>query len=377
MQIACNPILINPSATFAANASVNTTVNLQSMDARAETVNVTVSLKLRTNASGKIVNYDISPILAALCRQYFIAQKYYDDTPPNKFYPYAQNQYQYTVNIQGTTVSADILLFAAGEVGEAQLLSGYLLRRNTSTIHIYEGLPGDFVLWNTITGWKVYDKEFNEVSIPGNNVESRYFAVRWENYIPNAGLGVGEYYFAKGIPFNDKKWHDYMTWNDGMTWHDDPDSVVAGAVVYPLVIHPDPSDCIRSGAKVYVRYWNSRGAFSYALLDVLYNDLKAKTEYADSWRLNTASDYGRCFGDRVQTEKEMTYTITAGRDGLDRLDVDELRDMQRAYCVQVWDIERQVWRDCYVQDATTRNNGGNGQEMTFTIEMPHEYTFTR
>lgn len=336
-----------------------------------------MTLNLRTNADGKIVNYDLSPILAGLCRQYFIAQKYYDDTPPNMYNPYSQNQYKYFLSIGGAVVSEDYIIFGAGEVPASELVAPYLLRRNTSTIHVYQNLPSDVVIWNTLTGWHVYDKNMERIGNPQSAVTGRYLAFRLDPYIIYNGMGVGEYYLSGESPFNDTVWKDARTWRDTDTWYDEPIPVKADAVFYPLVVHPDPSDCIRAGAKIYVRYWNSRGAFSYALLDVLHNDLKAKTEYADSWRLGFGSDYGRVFGDRVQTDKEMTYTITAGRDGLDRLDVNELRDMQRAYCVQVWDVDRQVWRDCYVQDATTQNNGGRGQEMTFTIEMPHEYTFTR
>lgn len=134
---------------------------------------------------------------------------------------------------------------------------------------------------------------------------------------------------------------------------------------------------IRSGSKIYVRYWNSRGAWSYALLDVLRDNQQSKSTYSNAWREGFIPVNGRVFGDRVMTEQELTYTITAGRDGLDKLEVDELRDLQRAYCVQVYDVDQEAWKDCYVQDMTTQNSGGNRQELTFTIEMPHEYTFTR
>lgn len=376
-QLACNPILINPTATFRGNDVIPASLRFRSNDARAQQIDVSVALNLRTNADGKIVNYDLSPILAGLCRKYFIAQKYYDNTPPNMYNPYSQNQYTYALTIGGAVVSEDYIIFGAGEVPASELVAPYLLRRNTSTIHVYQNLPSDVVIWNTLTGWHVYDKNMERIGNPQSAVTGRYLAFRLDPYIIYNGMGVGEYYLSGESPFNDTVWKDARTWRDTDTWYDEPIPVKADAVFYPLVVHPDPSDCIHAGAKIYVRYWNSRGAFSYALLDVLHNDLKAKTEYADSWRLGFGSDYGRVFGDRVQTDKEMTYTITAGRDGLDRLDVDELRDMQRAYCVQVWDIDRAVWRDCYAQDATTQNNGGRGQEMTFTIEMPHEYTFTR
>lgn len=375
--LACNPILINPSGTYAKNTVISASLRFQSKDSRAESIDVSMTLNLRTNADGKIVNYDLSPILAGLCRKYFIAQKYYDETPPNRFYPYSQNQYTYTLTIGGSTVSEDILLFGAGEIKSSELVAPYLLRRNTSTIHVYQNLPSDVVMWNTPTGWHIYDRNMEIAGTPNDIASGRYIAFRFDTYNPYSGIGVGEYYMSAESPFNDLVFKDGRTWRDTDIWSDDPSTVNTDAVFYPLVVHPDPSDCIRAGAKIYVRYWNSRGAWSYALLDVLHNDLKAKTEYADSWRLGFGSDYGRVFGDRVQTDKEMTYTITAGRGGIDRLEVDELRDMQRAYCVQVWDIDRQVWRDCYEQDATTRNNGGRGQEMTFTIEMPHEYTFTR
>lgn len=375
--LACNPILINPSGTYAKHTVLSASLRFRSNDARAQQIDVSVALNLRTNADGKIVNYDLSPILACLCRKYFIAHKYYDDTPPNRFYPYAQNQYTYALTIGGSTVSEDILLFGAGEIKSSELVAPYLLRRNTSTIHVYQNLPSDVELWNTPSGWHIYYKDMRIAGTPNANGPNRYIAFRFDTYNPHSGIGVGEYYMSAESPFNDTEWKDARTWRDSDIWSDDPSPVKTDAVFYPLVVHPDPSECIRAGAKIYVRYWNSCGAWSYALLDVLHNDLKAKTEYADAWRLGFASDYGRIYGDRVQTDKEMTYTITAGRDGLDRLDVDELRDMQRAYCVQVWDIDRQVWRDCYVQDATTQNNGGRGQEMTFTIEMPHEYTFTR
>lgn len=376
--LACNPILINPPATYAKNAVVTALLYMTSEDGRADNVYVNgMKLNLRTDADGKIVNYDLSPILAGLCRKHFIARKYYDDTPPNMYYPYAMNQYTYEVTVNGVSISSGRLMFGAGEVSESELTTPYLLRRNTSTIHVYQNIPSEVIMWNKPTGWRIYDVHMAVVGIPNFVDTNRYIAFRLDKYLPYAGIGVGNYYLSAESPFNDLLWKDARTWRDTDTWYDDPSTVKTDAVFYPLAVHPDPSDCIRAGAKVYVRYWNSRGAWSYALLDVLNDDLKAKTDYSDAWRLDANPVNGRIFGDRVQTGKEMTYTITAGRDGLDRLDVDELRDMQRAYCVQVWDIDRQVWRDCYVQDATTRNNGGRGQEITFTIEMPHEYTFTR
>lgn len=376
--LACNPILINPPATYAKNAVVTALLYLTSEDGRADNVYVNgMKLNLRTDADGKIANYDLSPILSGLCRKHFIARKYFDDTPPNEYFPYAMNQYTYELTVNGVSISSGRLMFGAGEVSESKLNNPYILRRNMSTIHYYDNLPSDVVVYGSANPWRIYNKDFKPLNNPYDAESYNYRAIRLNKEIPASGITTGEYYLSAESPFNDLVWKDARTWRDTDTWSDDPSIVKPDAVFYPLVVHPNPSDCILAGAKIYVRYWNSRGAWSYALLDVLNDDLKAKTDYADSWRLDANPVNGRIFGDRVQTDKEMTYTITAGRDGLDRLDVDELRDMQRAYCVQVWDIDRQVWRDCYVQDATTRNNVGRGQEITFTIEMPHEYTFTR
>ena len=357
-QLACNPILVTLDGKTA-DAWIEAFLTVQSIG-RTPEVSETIPVKLRTNGKGAVNNFDISPLVAGVCRQNFDGDK----ERYRLNYDYGYNVWTYTI----MSLSGDVL-FGAGEISEKELLPPYLLRRNLSTIHVYNGLPGAFCQWDSIN-LNIYDATLRCVrSLSGHAPGACQF------YFENLNLPEGLYYLAAPNTFIDPVWQDSRIWNDADVWQGDGQD--DNAVFYPLHIHPSPADCIRVGAKIYVRYWNSRGAWSYALLSVLHNDLKAKTEYADSWRLDAKPVDGRILGDRVQTSKEMTYTITAGRDGLDRLEVDELRDLQRSWCVQVWDIDQEVWRDCYVDDVTTQNNGGCRQEMTFTLEMPHEYTFTR
>lgn len=364
-QLACNPILVNLTG-LDINTFVKGSLSVVSMGRNKE-VSETIPVSLRTNPAGAVDNFDLSPLIAAVCRQHFDGDKErYKYTFDNGY-----NEWRYTLRISGTDKATGTVLFGAGAVQEADLMPPYLLRRNTSTINVYKGLPGSFAQI-TPMNMMVFSEELLYIKQLKDNAD---LAVLY--YTDNLALPVGKYYLVFASFFRYNAWDDARRWSDNGVWVDFYIDDLANAVVYPLVVHPSPADCLRSGAKIYVRYWNSRGTWSYALLDVLYNDLKAKTDYADAWRMDAEPVNGRIYGDRVQTEKEMTYTVTAGRDGLDRLDVDELRDMQRSYCVQVRDIDRKAWRDCYVKDATTRNAGGRGQEMTFTLEMPHEYTFTR
>lgn len=363
-KLACNPILVSVTG-LTANAFVKATLSVTPIGRNPE-VPETIPVSLRTDAAGKVDNFDLSPLIAAVCRKHF-------DGDENPIINYAANpnMWTYTLSVGDAVKATGNVLFGAGAVQEAGLLPPYLLRRNTSTINIYKGLPGSFAQ-TTPMNMMVFSEELIFIKQLKCDAD---LAVLY--YTDNLGLPVGQYYLVSASSANESVWDDASIWMDGDVWRDVYVEAVAAAVIYPLLVHPSPADCLRSGAKIYIRYWNSRGTWSYALLDVLYNDLQAKTDYADAWRLDAEPVDGRIYGDRVQTDKEMTYTVTAGRDGLDRLDVDELRDIQRAYSVQVWDIDRKAWRDCYVKDATTRNAGGRGQEMTFTLEMPHEYTFTR
>ncbi|MDE7149053.1 MAG: hypothetical protein K2O01_01380, partial [Bacteroidales bacterium] len=345
-------------------ASAVLTMTRYSLHAMTRTLNI----KIRANGSGRIENYDLSPLVAGIIRDTFNA----DGEHAQSTVDYGYNAWRWSLSVNGSDVASGDVAFGAGEVAESHLLAPYLLRRNTATINAYIGLPIQLSQWHFFS-MTLYDATFNTVKVIKGNVPG----IAVYSLLLHGTIAPGRYFLSGDPSFQNTIWDDARTWWDTRVWEDQTDTVKSGAVIYPLVVHPDPSACIRAGGKLYIRYWNTRGAWSYTLLDVLHNTLKAKTEYADSWRLDATPVNGRIIGDRVQTDKEMTYTITAGRDGLDRLDVDELRDMQRAYCVQVWDIDREVWRDCYVQDATTQNNGGRGQEMTFTIEMPHEYTFTR
>lgn len=365
-QLACNPILINLTG-LTPNTWIQAVLNVKSEHNNKNPVNVNFTLNLRTDADGKVNNFDISPLVAGVCRQYF------DGGQMVVYNGFASGpgEYYYTVKINNVQKKADTVLFGAGEVDEDYLTNKYILRRNTSAIHAYKGLPGSFSTYGRMK-MKVFSETFSLITSINNHSGGIVVCSIEDQSIP-----VGKYYIVNEDSLRQTVWDDTMIWTDADKWEEEVLVDVNDAVIYPLHIHPSPADCIRGGAQIYVRYWNSRGAWSYALLDVQYNDLQAKTTYADSWRLDATPVNGRIFGDRVQTDKEMTYSITAGRDGLDRLDVDELRDMQRSYCVQVWDIDKEVWRDCYVKDATTRNAGGRAQEMTFTIEMPHEYTFTR
>lgn len=336
---------------------------------------IVYSVRLRANNSGNVENFDLSPLVAAFIRKTFDGSKL---TTFSAMYQYsAPNQYSFRFSIDGVTQEAGNLLFGAGNVPTAEIApnSPYFLRRNTATIHYYQGLPGTLTkLRPQKINSEVYilDREFKPVRTVLCKVAGDYFATVIS--LQHLGIPTGDYWLSSSKDLFRPLWNDADIWNDDSIWYE---YMVEDAVLYPLRVYPSPADCIRAGAQLYVRYWNSRGAWSYALLTVLRNDLKAKTEYADSWRLDAQPVDGRIFGDRVQTSKEMTYSIVAGRDGLDRLEVDELRDLQRSWCVQVWDIDQDAWRDCYVDDITTQNNGGRSQEMTFTIEMPHEYTFTR
>lgn len=363
-QLACNPIPVSLTG-LEKNTFVAGSLSVVSLDRNTQ-VSETIPVNLRTNAAGAVENFDLSPLIAAVCRQHFDGDKErYKYTFDN-----VHNEWRYTLRISDTDKATGTVLFGAGAVQEADLMPPYLLRRNTSAINAYKGLPGSFAQITPMNMMVFSDELLYIKQLKGDAV----LAVLY--YTDNLALPVGKYYLFGASSVKESVWDDSRRWSDPEVWRDTYIEDLANAVVYPLVVHPSPADCLRSGAKIYVRYWNSRGTWSYALLDVLYNDLQAKTDYADAWRLDAEPVNGRIYGDRVQTEKEMTYTVTAGREGIDRLDVDELRDMQRSYCVQAWDIDRKAWRDCYVKDATTRNAGGRGQEMTFTLEMPHEYTFT-
>ena len=369
-QLACNPILVSLTG-LQVNKVTRVTVTIETEN-RSPQEYVIHQLYMRANNAGKVENYDLSPVVAAFIRKTFDGSKEAYGGENIKYFQ-GPNVYHYRVSISGITEQASAVLFGVGEVPAAELSSPYLLRRNTAAIHVYDGLPGALSTYGKFS-LVVMDSRLVVVKSISGGTSSGY--VNQHPY-DRLGLPVGNYYLVGGGAVKTTVWDDTRIWTDMEVWHESYIEDNNHALIYPLHVHASPADCIRGGAKIYIRYWNSRGAWSYALLSVLHNDLKAKTEYADSWRLDAKPVDGRILGDRVQTSKEMTYMITAGRDGLNRLEVDELRDLQRAWCVQVWDIDQEVWRDCYVDDATTQNNGGCRQEMTFTIEMPHEYTFTR
>lgn len=367
LKLATSPLLYNLTG-LTKNSVVTVSVRMTT-EGRLQGVDKTFSFNLRVNRDGKVENYDVSPIVCEFIRQTFSAnvEKMIAGSVMK-----GANLYGCVVTYGTARAIFGPLLFGVGSVEAAQLSPPYLLRRNTAPLHFYDGLPGTLSQFGAIES-KVLDESF--IMVTDIKAGQNGYITQYQHQ--NFGLAPGDYYIVANSGVKQSTWNDSRVWSDADVWHDYLFDLKPDAVIYPLRLHPSPADCIRAGAKIYVRYWNSRGAWSYTLLDVLYNELQAKTTYADAWRLDDTPVDGRIYGDRVQTDKEMTYSITAGRDGLDRLDVDELRDMQRSYCVQVWDIDREAWRDCYVKDATTRNAGGRGQEMTFTLEMPHEYTFTR
>lgn len=377
--LACNPILVtigglNPNQWVDASLTLNTVrldKSASGQNLPVNNISQTIPITLRSNSEGKVVDFDISPFVANFARKNFYAGLAYGEIV-NINYPFNLNFFSYTLTVNGTDMASDKVLFGAGNLSAGQLSRPYLLRRNMAVLNAYEGLPFTFSTVGIGFSYIVLNNDMAVANTMNYNATSTYLL---EVSLP--ALPIGDYFILDNDEAKRVVWNDQRIWKDADIWQDVSYEINDTVLYYRLHVHPSPADCLRAGAKIYVRYWNSRGAWSYALLDVQYNDLQAKTEYADSWRLDDTPVDGRIFGDRVQTSKEMTYTITAGRDGLDRLDVDELRDLQRSWCVQLWDVDKEAWRDCYVKDATTRNGGGRGQEMTFTIEMPHEYTFTR
>ncbi len=370
-QLACNPIIVSSNTQFEKNTIIPATLMLEDYNA-TQIEYVILKLKLRSDNNGFIKNYDISPLVSDLIRQRFNADYEYIA------YGRGVNNFRYTFMIKNVTVAQDLLLFGGGLVPEILLYPPFLLRRNNSTIHIYGELPGEIAQYQSLN-LHVYSENFEYLgpfhvdSIYTGSVIYSFRDIAFAlDYKP------GRYFFSSQIlSIGESVWRDSRIWNDNEFWIDNPYNYNVNAI-YPVEYHEYDEGCLRSGAHIYVRYWNSRGAWSYALLYVKDTKLKSKATYENEWVTNRIEfEKARIIGNRVMTDQEMTHTITAGMDMLNRLDVEELQDLQRAYCIQMWDVDYKAWKDCYVQDTTTANTGGSGQEITFTFEMPSDYTFTR
>lgn len=136
-----------------------------------------------------------------------------------------------------------------------------------------------------------------------------------------------------------------------------------------------PTEALKDGSQVYVRYCNQWGGISYALLQSTQRNTKNKNTYEQKdYALDDAGDgnYYHVAPDRVMTKQEITTTFKAGKDKLTREELRELQAILVSPMVDRYDAETDEWVPVYPSDSNVTETNDALHEITIEFEVNTE-----
>lgn len=133
-----------------------------------------------------------------------------------------------------------------------------------------------------------------------------------------------------------------------------------------------PTDALKEGKQVYIRYCNQWGGISYALLQSTQRSTKNKNTYVQK---NCALDAAigdewlySVYPDRVMTGQEITTTFKAGKDNLTSEELRELQAILVSPMVDRYDVDTDEWVPVYPSDNTVNETNDALHEITIEFE---------
>ncbi|MBD5131936.1 MAG: hypothetical protein HDT28_05015 [Clostridiales bacterium] len=133
-----------------------------------------------------------------------------------------------------------------------------------------------------------------------------------------------------------------------------------------------PTEALKDGTMVYIRFCNQWGGISYALLQCPQRSKKNKNTYVQKqYALDGNPDSETLYTvypDRVMTGQEITPSFKAGKD---KLTSDELRELQAILVspmVDRYDAEANEWVPVYPSDSTVTETNDALHEITIDFD---------
>lgn len=137
-----------------------------------------------------------------------------------------------------------------------------------------------------------------------------------------------------------------------------------------------PTDALKDGAMVYVRFCNQWGGISYALLKVTQRSTKNKNTYIQkSFALDAdpnTETINSVYPDRIMTEQEITPSFKAGKDNLKPSELEELQSILVSPLVDMYDADTGEWIPVYPADSTITETNDALQEITIDFNLNAE-----
>lgn len=137
-----------------------------------------------------------------------------------------------------------------------------------------------------------------------------------------------------------------------------------------------PTDAIKDGTMAYVRFCNQWGGISYALLKVTQRSVKNKNTYIHKLYALDADPntetINSVYPDRLMTGQEINPSFKAGKDKLNRAELEELQSILVSPMVDMYDANTGEWIPVYPADSTITETNDALQEITIDFNLNAE-----
>ncbi len=309
-----------------------------------------IQVTLTADVNGVVV-HDVSPIVRAFISAQFLR----GNIEADKVSPYGA---YLTIRLTNTYGVQDKMLWARAEPS--------LVNATGINIGLYN------TVWLLPTGKYVYRK-----GAPQGMITTVSEDVDFDILVKNKKTGAVTTVAVDFMPFDSVMNHSdniFENLPEGeYTVYTDQGK---GADFFNLtVVDCFPSDSIREGSMAYVRFCNQWGGISYALLQITQWSVKNKATYVQkAYALDDAGDgnYYHVAPDRVLTGQEITPSFKAGKDKLNRAELEELQSILVSPMVDMYDVATGEWIPVYPADATLTATNAALQEITIEFNLNTE-----
>lgn len=335
---ALSPMVLH--ATMEAGAAVTLTVTVNR-------TRETVKIGLQADTQGKVV-YDMAPLVRDLIRKQFRRE----NIKANDFSPYG---IAIRTQLDNTYYLEHSVVWAAKDKG--------LLQKSYN----YDNPLGS--VWLLPQAKFVYNHNAPNILLTTFSREENDTTIYAKNKKSGKVTDVGDLVFY--IPYNIKASYFEELENGEYEVYYGPRK---NGVVFDLTVTDDcfPTDALKEGKMVYVRYCNQWGGLSYSLLQATERKKKNKNtyvskEYALDGDPDTETIY-TSYPDRVMTGQEITTTFKAGKDKLTLEELRELEAILLSPMVDRYDAETDEWVPVYPSDNSVTETNDALHEITIEFE---------
>lgn len=308
--------------------------------------NKVVQVTLTADVKGEVV-YDVAPIV----RSFISAKFLHGNIKAEKISPYGD---YLKIRLTSTYAIQDKMLWARAEPTLVKA-TGILYGEGFNTI------------WLLPTGKYVYRK-----GAPQGMITTVSEDVDETLYAKNKRTGAvtvldEEFYPFDAVCNHSDSMFSKLQAGEYRVYMGDEESVGFDLVVEDCF----PTEALKDGKQVYIRYCNQWGGISYALLQSTQRSTKNKNTYVQkACALDDAGDgnYYHVAPDRVMTGQEITTTFKAGKDNLTSEELRELQAILVSPMVDRYDVDTDEWVPVYPSDNTVNETNDALHEITIEFE---------